>query len=398
MKLAIVSDLHLGYERFHEDAYNQAKEALELASGMADALLIPGDIFDVRAPRPEVLAEGINLFRNLAKKQWNARVTKFEGQFGTYTDLPIMVIPGTHERRADGAENPVSLLDLAGLLVDASEARVTIEKDGEKVAVTGIGGIAEERFGDYLKEKAPAPLAGAFNVLMFHQSLKEILPFGDEILSVNDLPEGFDLYIDGHIHNRIEMKAHGKPFVIPGSTVLTQLKDGEQEEKGFYIYDTKTRSCSFQKIRSRPFVVVKFDAARQRSLKAARFGKAEDQSVIGAHASKAPIIKVELGGAVGSGFKASDIDLSGLGDEYEGRAIVDVSKSDLRTGGDSPLAGLRDGMIEDASIKDLGMGIFLDKLKQNNYDLPISPSVLFEMLSGESKEKATKSVIEELFK
>jgi len=62
MKIAIVSDLHLGYERFYEDAYLQAKEALEKASSMADMLIIPGDLFDNRSPKPEVLAQGMNIF------------------------------------------------------------------------------------------------------------------------------------------------------------------------------------------------------------------------------------------------------------------------------------------------------------------------------------------------
>ncbi|MCL5413496.1 MAG: hypothetical protein M1569_03795 [Candidatus Marsarchaeota archaeon] len=63
MKIAILSDFHLGYERFREDAYRQAEEALTRAAGLADAMIIPGDIFDNRMPRPDVIAEAINLFR-----------------------------------------------------------------------------------------------------------------------------------------------------------------------------------------------------------------------------------------------------------------------------------------------------------------------------------------------
>ena len=39
MRIAIVSDLHIGYERFEADAFAQAKEALELAKTQADAIL-----------------------------------------------------------------------------------------------------------------------------------------------------------------------------------------------------------------------------------------------------------------------------------------------------------------------------------------------------------------------
>ena len=44
MKIAILSDFHLGYERFKEDAYVQAREAMEKAAGLCDMLIIPGDI------------------------------------------------------------------------------------------------------------------------------------------------------------------------------------------------------------------------------------------------------------------------------------------------------------------------------------------------------------------
>ncbi len=62
MKIAIVSDLHLGYDLFREDAFNQAKQALDMAYELSDMLLVPGDVFDVHYPRPDVIAEAVNLF------------------------------------------------------------------------------------------------------------------------------------------------------------------------------------------------------------------------------------------------------------------------------------------------------------------------------------------------
>ena len=53
MRIAILSDFHLGYDRFREDAFRQAQEALVRAASEADALIIPGDIFDNRTPKPD---------------------------------------------------------------------------------------------------------------------------------------------------------------------------------------------------------------------------------------------------------------------------------------------------------------------------------------------------------
>ena len=127
MKVAIVSDMHLGYERFYDDAYKQAREAFEaIAEEGADMVIIPGDIFDKRNPKPDVIAQAINLFRDFSRKQWPAELDKFmplrNGK--VYTGIPVVAIPGTHERVAEGKENPLTLLGLAGLLIDASESIV----------------------------------------------------------------------------------------------------------------------------------------------------------------------------------------------------------------------------------------------------------------------------------
>lgn len=65
MRIAIISDLHLGFgwgtER-EEDSFIQASEALEKAAARADVIIIPGDIFDTRNPRQEVIHRALNLF------------------------------------------------------------------------------------------------------------------------------------------------------------------------------------------------------------------------------------------------------------------------------------------------------------------------------------------------
>lgn len=398
MKIAIASDFHLGYDRFREDAYKQAEEALGEASKIADMIIIPGDIFDMRAPRPEVLAEAINLFRTLSKMEWKARVTESATPNRIYTDVPIIAIPGTHERRAQGAENPVTLLGLAGLLVDVTNGFAVVQKGSEKTLVYGVGGISEERFLDTLKELNPQPVKGCFNIFMFHQSTQELLPFGSGSARFDDLPLGFDLYVDGHIHNRMEKKVHGKPLLVPGSTVLTQLKDGEQEEKGFYLYDTSANTYSFHKIKSRRFVVVKIDAGSRKPEELEAEIKEEIEKAVGS-GRDVPIVKVEIDGKLKKGLKSIDIDFQEIARAYQGRAIVEIAKPGVEEIElDADIEAVRKGSLENMSIKDYGLGIFIEKLRESKYDLNISPSELFDLLSSEaSKDKTIKKVLEELF-
>ncbi|MDE1874143.1 MAG: DNA repair exonuclease [Candidatus Micrarchaeota archaeon] len=398
MKIAIASDFHLGYDRFREDAFKQAEEALEAASKVADAIIIPGDVFDMRVPKPDVLAEAINLFRNLSKKDWKARVIEVKAANRAYTSVPVIAIPGTHERRAQGAENPVNLLGLAGLLVDVSDGYAVIEKGSEKAMVFGIGGVAEERFLDTITGLNPKPMPGHFSIFMFHQSAYELLPFSDDFIHLDQLPVGFDLYVNGHIHNRVEKKVHGKNFLIPGSTVLTQLKDGEQEGKGFFVFDTSTGMYEFHKITSRRFVVAKLHADGK---SADELGAEIRRAIDAAVGSKGdvPIVRVEVDGSLKKGVRSIDVDFQGIAKEYQGNALVEIVKPGMESiETNTDVEALRKGSLENMSVKDYGLGIFVEKLKASKYSLDISPSELFELLSEDaSKDKVLKKALEQLF-
>ena len=141
MKLAILSDFHLGYSpsfmHGEDDAFAQAREAMGLACEKADALLVPGDIFDSRTPTLDVMEQGIRLFSVAQARKWKVRVE------GKENAVPVIVIHGTHERRSQNFTNPVSVLESAGLVVDAHRGAVVLEKEGERVAVHGLGGVPE---------------------------------------------------------------------------------------------------------------------------------------------------------------------------------------------------------------------------------------------------------------
>ncbi|MGB9732587.1 MAG: DNA repair exonuclease [Candidatus Micrarchaeales archaeon] len=397
MKIGIISDFHLGYERFYEDAYIQAKEALEKASSLADMLILPGDLFDSRSPKPEVLAQAMTLFRDLAGKKWEAKIASYEGPRKIYTSLPILAIPGTHERRSENAENAVELLNLAGLLVNVSESRAVVEKDGEKVAVYGIGGISEERFRDFLKEKNPKPVDSLFNVFVFHQSIYDLMPFDKNFIYLDELPPGFDLYIDGHIHSRVEMSVHAKPFLIPGSTVLTQLKEEEVARKGFFLFDTKTKKYEFVEINSRKFFVIKVDITGKAPSEALE--EAENKINFIVAKEEKPIIKLTLVGKAGRGFQQSDFGLLVLAKKFEGKAIVEVSKDIEDEEVEGEIEALRSREIENVSIKEFGMSIFLQELGAKGYNLKLSPVELFDLLSSDkNKEKVISKALSSLFK
>ncbi|MGC8572247.1 MAG: metallophosphoesterase family protein [Candidatus Micrarchaeia archaeon] len=384
----MVSDLHIGYERFYDDAYAQARDALEKASEVADVILLPGDIFDKRAPKPEVIAQAINLFRDLSKKEWGAKVVEYRsyGNSKSYTNIPIIAIPGTHERTTEGKENVLNLLALAGLIVDVSESTVIIELNNERVAITGLGGIADERVKEYIKNMNFKPVKDMFNIFVFHQNIYELLPFDTNALHYDDLPEGFDLYVDGHIHNRVEAKAHNKPFLIAGSTVLTQLKESEVGKKGFILFDTSDSSYKFIDINSRTFKMLKIniDDATPESF----LNKCEDEINKALKNENNPIIKVKVEGTIAEGYNLIDMPIQNIVNKFSNKSTIEFDTSKLvNKGSEERLNEIKSGNLEGVPIKELGMKMFIDNLNTLNFKNRYDPIKLFEILTENKNDK-----------
>ncbi len=295
MKIAIISDSHLGYARFEEDAYVQFEKAILLASEKADIILFAGDVFDTKVPKLETLEKAVQIFRK-------ARV-------------PVVAIHGNHERRSKDSVNPVQLLAAAGVLEYLHGRDYVFEKEGEKLQVLGMGSVPEEYAATALKKvlEGFSPAEGAFRVLMIHQSIKGVVPGGDDELSLDDL-EGldFDLIADGHIHNTMELM-EGK-LLLPGSTVVTQLKKDETESKGLYLVDTKTGKAVYEEIKSRPFFYEElvFENAGLEDI------RKRIQEKVGSIKKDKPdaIIAVKLKGTLKEGIRSADVETGAYENTY----------------------------------------------------------------------------------
>ncbi len=380
MKIAIISDLHLGYDRFKDDAYTQAKSAMIKAADMADAIIIPGDVFDKRIPNPEILSQALKIFREIHEKKWEAKAFLYSEDRKTFTNIPVIAISGTHERIAIGKDNALKLLDLAGFLIDTSETTTIISKGDEKVAVFGLGGISEEIVADKIKELNPPIIPNAFNIFMFHQSVYEVLPFNNRFMKLSDFPKGFDLYVDGHIHCMIDMSVYQKKFLIPGSTVLTQLKDSEQEDKGFILFDTLKYEYEFIKINSRKFTskTINLNEAGREEITEKCINLIESNIK---NSEEKPIIRIKLEGTVGFGVSNSRLNLKTLTSTYNDKAFIEIDYHNLSNPElQETINSLRDNKIGDMSIKERGIQILNSQLFQTKFDLKINISEFMDLL------------------
>lgn len=240
MRIAILADCHLGFgkgtERY-QDAFLAFEEAFKKLRDV-DAVLIAGDLFDLRTPDHEMMARTMEIMLPLILAEKSMKKIEgigrdLPGHF--QKGIPIIAISGTHERRSKGLMNPIQALEKAGFLIWLHCNGVVLEKDGERIAIQGMSTVPEGWAESVMQEWNPKPVENCFNILVFHQTPLGLFP-GVAGLDLRKLPEGFDLYVCGHIHQAEEKQVDGKRIFIPGSLISTQIDD--QNQKGFWILES----------------------------------------------------------------------------------------------------------------------------------------------------------------
>jgi DNA repair exonuclease SbcCD nuclease subunit len=139
------------------------------------------------------------------------------------------------------------------------------------------------------------------------------MAFSDEELSLEHLESlPFDLIINGHIHEKIS-RMDGR-FLIPGSTVITQLKKEEMEPKGYFIFDTESRKSEFVAVECRKFFYEKIEFEEAGELEVREAVESRIREV----REKEPeaIIAIKLEGKLKEGLSGSDISIKDYPNVY----------------------------------------------------------------------------------
>ncbi|MCD6414403.1 MAG: metallophosphoesterase family protein [Candidatus Diapherotrites archaeon] len=398
MKIAIISDNHFGYatgtER-QEDSFVQAREAFEEALKEADVIVNPGDIFDSRVPKQEVMEKAAKIF-SLALQAKNTGVRVVDSynveKIPNYTvaGVPIIAIHGTHERRGSNMVNPVETLEAAGLLVHIHLGYIVLEKDGEQVAIHGMSGVPEPQARDALMAWSPKPVKGAHNIIMFHQSFKEMVNDPSATLIFDDLPPGFDLYINGHIHWHSVNKKDGKLILHPGSTITTQMRKNEAENpKGFCFYDTLTSNIDFVPLKSQRklyYKEIKASGSPGSVVdEAMAFLKSIPQTEL------KPMVKLKITGSLTPG---ATIDLREITHTFDDKLIMSVDDQTETEDFKKKIASLRDLHKQKASVLERSLDILTENLKQAGYE-GIPPDKLLGVLEDGDVDKALEILMKE---
>lgn len=207
MKIAVITDVHLGYRQYKleerkQDFYDTFQKAIDLIiENNVDLVLNCGDTFD----KAHESAETIDEFRKGLKK-----LKKH--------NIKMVAILGNHEVIQRDSFVPILNLyeddyDIEILGYKEKKDYITIDSDIGELLISGVSFIPASQ-NDILKNKFKYldSLKSDFKILMLHQAIKEDFPFSYE-LEENELPTSFNCILCGHIH---ELCDYGVRY-YPGS-------------------------------------------------------------------------------------------------------------------------------------------------------------------------------------
>jgi len=245
MRFAHLADIHLGGWRQPElnklnlDAFKEAidrciKEKVEF-------VLISGDFFDIAMPPIEILKEAAGKL-NLLKK----------------SNIDCFIISGSHDYSVSG-KTFLDVLEAAGLCenihsIDEEKKELIIrENDKFGIELCGMPGKKAGLEISVLKDlKANRKSSDKkFGIFMLHTTISEAKPSGLEFMesiSIKDIPQGFDYYAAGHLHQVTEIKHGNSLFVYPGPLFPNNFEELEKLKQGsFYIVDVENGKIKTRK-------------------------------------------------------------------------------------------------------------------------------------------------------
>lgn len=392
MKIAVLSDFHFGYaysSELEDDPFDAVEEAIDRIDG--DLILVLGDVFDSRVPKTATWAKALRvLSKPLLKESSNVKIVETDKELKkishrTLQHVPVVAIHGNHERRGRGELNTVQAMENAGLLIHLHAQHIVFEKNGKKVAIHGMSSVPERFAKDVLNEWNPQPVNDAYNILLLHQNIDPYVysPLEPPSLNLSNLPKGFNLILDGHVHTKNEQNIGDSRLVIIGSTLITQFEKSEADnDKGFWIINTDENKINFFALQNnRKFFYKELDLKENYLKNEIEFTIDE---ILAKHTGKKPIIKLKIH-ANDSDFLSGD--LRNIDAKYSDRAILIFAKeieSPEILGKIEFLRNIRDQKL---SAEEIGLKVLRNNLSQLKFEDIFDVEQVFHLLNENEADR-----------
>ncbi|RAP52352.1 MAG: hypothetical protein BZ137_08780 [Methanosphaera sp. rholeuAM130] len=227
LRIAHFADTHLGYRQYglserENDFYERFDEIIDhMIENEVDCVIHSGDLFE--SPKPPIKAL-------LTAQQGFMRLTSH--------NIPVYVIAGNHDKmQKSNTEIPQKLFE--------NELFHIIEK-GKTYAINDdvfIGGLQyispnyQEQIKDFANEIKEDAKDYRYKILVLHGGLEKFDAYSKEF-ELDTIPDNFDYYAMGHIHQRYLTNFKDGIICYPGSTELRtkkELKDYKENGKGYAL-------------------------------------------------------------------------------------------------------------------------------------------------------------------
>lgn len=227
LRIAHFADTHLGYRQYglserENDFYERFDEIIDhMIDNDVDCVIHSGDLFE--SPKPPIKAL-------LTAQQGFMRLVSH--------NIPVYVIAGNHDKmQKSNTEIPQRLFENENFHIVEKGKTYTINDD---VFIGGLQYISpnyQEQISNFANEIKQEAENYKYKILVLHGGLEKFYEYSKEF-ELNTIPDDFDYYAMGHIHERYISEFKGGIICYPGSTELRtkkELKDYENNGKGYTI-------------------------------------------------------------------------------------------------------------------------------------------------------------------
>ena len=241
MKFAHLADTHLGYRQYglferEKDFYEVFEKVIDkIIEEKVDFVIHSGDLFETARPSP------------IALLTFQKGLLKLKG-----AGIPMYAIAGNHDivMRNDSIP-PQVIFKKLGLKVISPINTNYMHGD---IFIAGLPFYPSSQVKN-LKSKLVELSKKAANhdksILVLHQGIDKYFGYNYE-LEIGDLPDNFNYYAMGHIHNYINDNFGNGKLVYPGSGEIwkpSELKDYHENGKGFVVVEIEDQKTLVKRVK-----------------------------------------------------------------------------------------------------------------------------------------------------
>lgn len=369
------ADLHLGYAQYgletrRQDFDDAFKELVDRTIELKpDFMIIAGDLFHQARPSNVTLENTIRSFKRLKD-----------------ADIPVLTVDGSH----DSAPNLVTgtilyPLDSAGLIHHLPRHSGACWRKPDCCYVYGIPNFhnrhkTQEALPKFMAENPARPDESVYNIFVFHGAVDLPTvkpPYIEAELSPDQLPDGFNYYAAGHVHERFLEKFKTGTLAYSGCLETADYREAKYQKGFFYVTVNEKEEVNPEVIElstPRKFIVLEQEFNGESSSKISELAS---QMVKDADSDNAIIIPV-LKGTLPVEASRAEIDLAKIRSAGEKALLV------------HPIVLLRETAISDEVAKSIFESEFKDlRTKAFDYFLEI----FSQRYSNEEAEKIARSAL-----